>query len=459
VTSSCISRLVLSIVATITILLPAIGATAASTAGTVRVALVSQAVSPGFSVSGGYQLVDQSTGKSIIKLTQGDKWQVKLQGGQIELQGQQGHYGPFSGPVMVRELNYHVGIIAGNGGIIEKNSSDGLVALNGEGKAVAINAAASPTIRSADGSGIFTGGGGLNLVSLTEGAESRRYRGSLEFRVENGNLTVVNELNVEDYLRGVVPAEVPATWPAEALKAQAVAARNFALQRVEATRGRTFNVACDQSSQVYKGYDAESPNTDKAVEETRGVVMLNSGSLITAFFHSSSGGYTENCEDVWNNALPYIKCKVDPYDKNDRYYNWQENYSAEQITDQLKNAGYNFKRVTELEELARTTSGARVEKIAVKGEGLAGEPLRVEISNADKVRIALGLKSALFTLNKVYDKDKNLTGVNITGSGWGHGLGLSQWGAYGMAKQGYNYQDILKYYYSGINITTGYGRS
>lgn len=457
--SSHISRLVLAIVATITILLPAAGAAAAIAPGTVRVALVKQADTLGFKVSGNYQLVDQSTEQVIIKLDQGESWQVKLQDGRIELQGRQGRYGSFSGPVMIRELNFNIDIIAGSGEKVERTSPDGLVALNGEGKTAFLNTSAIPTVRSAGGTTTLAGSGGVNLVSLTDSEGARRYRGSLEFQVENGKLSAVNELNIEDYLRGVVPAEIPSTWPAEALKAQAVAARNYALQRVESTRGRSFNVANDQSSQVYRGYDAESPATDRAIEETRGVVMLNRGSLITAFFHSSSGGYTENSEDVWNSSLPYLKSKQDPYDKNDRHYNWQIIYTAEQLPGQLKKVGYEFKRVTDIEELARTASGARVEKIAIKGEGVAGEPLRVEISNADNVRIALGLKSALFTLNKVYDKDKNLAGVNISGSGWGHGLGLSQWGAYGMSRQGYNYQDILKYYYSGINLATGYGRS
>ena len=115
--------------------------------------------------------------------------------------------------------------------------------------------------------------------------------------------------------------------------------------------------------------------------------------------------------------------------------------------------------MTDIEELARTASGARIEKIAVSGQGATGEPIRVVISNADKVRIALGLKSSLFTLEKVCNQKGGLEGVKIRGCGFGHGLGMSQWGAYGMAEQGYNYQDILKYYYSGVSIAGDYGRT
>ena len=124
----------------------------------------------------------------------------------------------------------------------------------------------------------------------------------------------------------MVPAEIPPSWPKEALKAQAVAARNCALQQVEVSRGSKYNLLDDQLSQVYRGYDAETPATNEAVEETRGMVMTSQGRLITAFFHACSGGFTENSEDVWLEQLPYIKGKADPYDKNDKHYDWQVDY-------------------------------------------------------------------------------------------------------------------------------------
>jgi len=434
-------------------------ASAATAPGTIRVALVREADSLEFKVTGNYQLVDQSTGKEIAKLERGDNWLVKLQGNKIELRVRQDTYGPFKGPVLVRELSFSATITGASGSGTERHSIDGLMAIGATGKVVSLSPSGNPSVVTATGTSALSGdGGGTNLVSLTGDAETRRYRGNMEFRVEDGKLAAVNELNIEDYLRGVVPAEIPASWPAEALKAQAVAARNYALQRAEVTRGRSYNVTSDQYSQVYKGYDAESPATNRAVEETRGVVMLDRGNLVTAFFHASSGGYTENSEDVWKYPLPYIKSKTDPFDKNDRHYNWQVDYTAEQLAQQLQKAGYNFKEVNDIEELARTASGKRVEKIAVEGEDPDGKPLRVEIFNADSVRLALGLKSALFTMQKDYDKDKNLTGVSISGSGWGHGLGMSQWGALGMAEQGYSYQDILKYYYIGITLAGDYGR-
>lgn len=427
--------------------------------GTVRVALENKAETASFTTAGDYELVDQSSGKPLLRLGQGETWQVKIKSGMIEVRGPAKNYGPFTGPVMVREAAAGTAVIInGRGERTYKSSTAGLNVINGAGQDFSLNSVGNPSVRTAVGKMSLSGNGDLNLISYTGSAGSKRYRGSIEFRVESGKLTVVNELNIEDYLRGVVASEMPASWPAEALKTQAVAARNFALQRVESTRGSSFNVTCDQSSQVYGGYDAESPATNKAVEDTRGMVMLSGGNLVAAYFHSSSGGYTENSEDVWVAKLPYLRWKEDPFDKNDAYYNWQVNYTTDQLKEKLAGAGYEFSKVTDLQELARTSSGARVKKIAVKGETPSGKTLTVEIYNADNIRIALGLKSALFTFVKKYDKNKKLTGVSFTGSGWGHGLGISQYGVRGMARAGYNYQDILKYYYTGAILAKDYGR-
>ncbi|MCL6561143.1 MAG: SpoIID/LytB domain-containing protein, partial [Firmicutes bacterium] len=405
-------------------------------------------------------LVDQSTDKVITRLREGENWQVRLENNRIVLEkkGQKELYGPFANTAGVKESGTMASVRAAGGDIVEKEVS-GLVVMNQSGKVRIIEAGMEPVVRGVAGSAALSKSKGLNLVSLDSGAGFKRYRGNMEFVVEGGKLAAVNELNIEDYLKGVVPSEIPGHWPAEALKAQAVAARNFAMKRVQTSRGGTYNLTNDQYSQVYGGYDAENPATNKAVDETRGMVMLSRGELVTAYFHSSSGGFTENCEDVWREQLPYIKTREDPFDKNDRHYDWQVTYTVEQLKEKLASAGYEFDTVTDIEELARTSSGARVEKLAVKGTDKDDKPVRIEISNADNVRIALGLKSALFTFNKVFDKDKRLSGVTVKGSGWGHGLGMSQWGAQGMAKAGYNYQDILKYYYTGIKLVPGYGRS
>lgn len=444
------------------VLLPAVAAASGAAApGTVRVVLEKDSEDLGFKVTGNYQLVDLSTGRILSDLKPGAVWQVRQNGSRIEMQSGGTRLGPFSGPVAVREALFHIGIISGSGNQVEKYSREDLVVLGGDGSPVALERT-QPVVRSASGTASLTGvAEGLQLVALTGSGGTTRYRGGMEFRVENGALLAINELNIEDYLRGVVPREMPAGWPEEALKAQAVAARNYALQRVEATRGSSYNVSNDRLSQVYGGYDAESPATSRAVDATRGLVMEYGDRLITAFFHSCSGGSTENAEDIWGNPVPYIRGREDPYDKNDRYYDWRVEYTADQLAVQLRSYddGYDFAEIDDLEELARTSSGLRVEKMAVTGTDSGGRSVRTVIAPADKVRFALGLRSAMFTLNKVYDQNRKLSGVVISGNGWGHGLGMSQWGARGMAEQGYNFQDILQYYYTGIGLDSGYGRS
>jgi stage II sporulation protein D len=232
--------------------------------------------------------------------------------------------------------------------------------------------------------------------------------------------------------------------------------RNYALQRVRETRNASFDVTGDQYSQVYSGYNGETGATNRAVDDTAGVVMLNRGILIPSFFHSSSGGFTENTEDVWLTIVPSVRTKKDPYDQNDSHYNWQVNYTADQLIELLKNEG-EFRTIRDI-SFVTTTSGARMQEMTVTGVDAQGNTLRVKVSNADRVRMTLGLKSALFTMDKSYNKDENISGVRITGSGFGHGLGMPQYGARGMAQQGLTYRDILQFYFTDITIVNNYGR-
>ncbi|MDD4334532.1 MAG: SpoIID/LytB domain-containing protein [Desulfotomaculaceae bacterium] len=433
------------------------GDAGAASAGTVRVALVRDCADFSFQVSGNYEIVDQATGRVLAVLKQGEKMQVGLKGKRISLSGSRSDYGTLKGPLLVREARSSASVINSSNRVMEQSIA-ALMAVNGDGRTISLGSSEAPTVRSSSKTVQLTGGSdGLNLVTLNSASAGKRYRGDMEFLLEDGGLTAVNVLNIEDYLRGVVPAEILSYWHPEALKAQAVAARNYVMERAATSRG-SFDVYCDMTSQVYGGYDAESSSTSKAVEETRGIIMLSGNRVVSAFYHSSSGGCTENSEDVWNNAVSYIKGKSDPYDKNGDHYNWQVSYTTDQLIKKLASAGYKFKKITDIKELARTSSGQRVKKIEIKGEGTDGKPLTVVINNADNVRMALGLKSSLFQLTRQYDKQKNLTGVEITGSGSGHGLGMSQYGARGMAEEGYKYQDILKYYYSGIELAGDYGR-
>ncbi|MEG3070375.1 MAG: SpoIID/LytB domain-containing protein [Candidatus Syntrophopropionicum ammoniitolerans] len=328
-----------------------------------------------------------------------------------------------AGPLLVREASCRAAIVNSSGRVTEQGMATSQ-AVNGDGRVRALDTSRAPTVRSANKTMELAGGSDtLNLITLSSSTSAAvRYRGDMEFTLEGGVLTAVNVLNIEDYLRGVNRRKYHPTGDPEALKAQAVAARNYALESAQTSRG-IFDVRCDVSSQVYGGYDAESPATNNAVDETRGMVMLEGNRMVSAFFHSCSGGYTENSEDVWNNSLSYIQTKPDPYDYNDVYYNWHVNYTTEQLIKKLSSAGYEFTEIEDIKELAYTESGERVKKLQITGKGESEKPVTVVISNADNVRIALDLKSSLFRLTKKYDRDKNLAGVEIEGSGWATGWG------------------------------------
>ncbi len=426
--------------------------------GTVRVGLAQQAAQVEFSIAGDYELISVSDQKVLVSLKPGERWQARADSGRISLFQNGRFFQSLTGPLQVRSGLSRVAVLAGSGEL--RNLSPGketIILGAGGGTSPADSDLSGLYVLSARGLAPLLPARGPNLITLYNEEGVRRYRGSLEIRTAGEGLTVINELPLEEYLYGVVPAEMPASWPAEALKAQAVAARSYALAQLGTYEKYGFDLLATQSSQVYKGYDGENPATTKAVQETRGVVLTYHGLPVNALFHSSSGGYTENSEDVWKERLAYIRARPDPEDRNDRHYNWQVIYTKEQLIEQLKSKEYEFQDVFDLTELERTATGKRVKRLAIKGLNQEGKPVVEEISKADRVRAVLGLKSAFFTMQKDYDGQQKLVKVTFCGNGWGHGLGMSQYGARGLAQKGYSYQDILRYYYSGVTVSGNYG--
>lgn len=287
----------------------------------------------------------------------------------------------------------------------------------------------------------------------------------MEFRLDNNNtLTAINELSLEKYLYGVVPSEMPSSWGAEALKAQAVAARNYALRQRGSLRfsGQGYDVVATDLSQVYRGYTGEKATTTEAIDATKGVVMLADGKPIDAVYHSSSGGATENSEEVWTYPSSYLKTKPDPLDLNALHYNWQYPTSGEmsmsQVAAKLKAyKGWSFGTITNVVAEQMTSSGNRIMVLRIEGKDTAGNPLTQRLSKADSVRSAFGLKSGPREVVVNLGLDLLPTGIIFKGSGWGHGLGMSQWGAKGMAEAGNEYRSILQYYYTGVTIADNYG--
>ena len=275
--------------------------------------------------------------------------------------------------------------------------------------------------------------------------DGRRYRGALELRHKSGGLTAVNIVPVDGYLRSVGPEEMPVDWPAEAIKAQSVAARSFAL----ASRGRHasegYDLCTTTHCQLYTGTTAEKSASNAAIKATRGEVLTYGGKPIEALFHTDSGGMTENSEDVWGSHVPYLRAAKDTPAKT---MPWTKAISRADLERKLAAKGHDIGKVRSLvlSPLAigrsakdRTASG-RVKTMTVKGtKGTA-------TLSGTTWRSLLGLKSTLFDAKLAKDM------VTFTGYGSGHGLGISQWGAERMAAKGASYAEILHHYYTGTKM-------
>lgn len=263
----------------------------------------------------------------------------------------------------------------------------------------------------------------------------RWYRGRTRLIRQGGSLTAINHVDIEDYLYSVVGAEAISTWPIEALKAQAVAARSYALYKRSSGSNGIYDVDTTVGTQVYKGLDSEYTTTHQAVNETLGQIMTYQDQVILAAFHSSSGGHTENVEDVWTSPLPYLRAVVD-YDHQAPVFEWNQIFPVSKIRNLV--AGVGNIRTMQPEQM---TPHGRVVTMKVIGDrGTA-------TLTGKKLRKTLNLRSTLF---RVSTDGNNLT---VRGRGFGHGLGLSQWGAYYLAKQGINYHQILTHYYQNAQLT------
>lgn len=247
----------------------------------------------------------------------------------------------------------------------------------------------------------------------------------------------VISLSMTDYLVGVVAAEMPASFPVEALKAQAVVARTYTLRSLESGRKLTDST----STQVYKDnsqlrnlwgseYDKYYSKIYNAVTSTENIAIYYNGNYIDAVYHSTSNSYTENAENVWGNSIPYLQSVSSSWDQSASSY--YKTITKEEAT--IINL-LGIENLDTIEILERNSSG-RVEKVQMGSKIFSGVELRG----------ILGLRSADFEITK----DNEV--ITITTKGYGHGVGMSQYGAKGMAEEGYNYIDILKYYYTNVDV-------
>lgn len=266
----------------------------------------------------------------------------------------------------------------------------------------------------------------------------RWFRGrTLVIPTEKG-LTAVNWVDLEEYLYSVIGGEMNSSWPQEALKAQAIAARTYALYKREQQRNNPIFDLGDTPDrwQIYKGVSSESRNTYAAVDSTAGQVLTYDNRIILSVFHACSGGHTENVEDVWGNPLPYLRA-VQDFDQNIKECNWSRTFTPGEISSRISGVGNVRDMIIESLSPFRSVKTLRI----VGDQG-------TKVLKGEAVRTALKLRSTRFTLNK--DANGNFT---LQGLGFGHGLGMSQWGAYNLAKQGANHLQILGHYYKGVALT------
>ena len=317
------------------------------------------------------------------------------------------------------------------------------------------------------------------------------YRGSLRFLRSSGNdMAAINVLPLEEYLYSVVPKEVSASWNEEVLKAQAVAARTFTITSLNKFAKYGFNLDNTTASQVYGGVDAEHPRTTAAVDATKGEIVLYNGAPASIYYHASSGGRTANSEDVWSSALPYLRSVEDPYEnpKEATHGKWEISYTKEELKSALAQRGVN---IGDIVDVVTEYSDGHATKLTFVGTNGSKSYTK------DNIRVPLSLKSTNFTLtksgklpeksilSKVFPSaraGKSLASIGkntanhskalansfgsseifsgsakdytFTGGGWGHGVGMSQWGAKGMADNGFTYKEILTHYFTGVQVET-----
>lgn len=296
--------------------------------------------------------------------------------------------------------------------------------------------------------------------------DDNQYRGRLELSVNGqGRIRVVNILDLEDYLKGVIGGEMGEVGREayEALKAQAVASRTYALRKLQTQQNAPFDIKATAQDQFYGGYLLEKESSNRAVRETRGLILVYHGEPIHALYHSTCGGRREDGKNVWPELdFPYLKGGVDDLGwgtlcQDSPNFRWIEEWSGEELDNIIRRALVSMgvsevpapgEVLRDIRILNRFKSG-RVKELLVKFSShrytFVGDQIRRVLRRPDGSL----LRSTLFKLQILRDGRGRIKAVMAIGFGNGHGVGMCQWGAIGMAKRGYRFDQILRYYYPG----------
>ncbi|MCL2126183.1 MAG: SpoIID/LytB domain-containing protein [Oscillospiraceae bacterium] len=339
-----------------------------------------------------------------------------------------------------------------------------------------------------------------------------KYNGGFQYARRSGMLlTVVNYVDIEDYVKGILPYEMSNSWPIEALKAQACCARTYALSSLNTHSAHGVDLCVTEHCQVYRGRGSANELTDRAVDETASMYVTYNGDLCTTYYASSNGGASESCENVWNESIPYLRGVIDPYEADVASripnYNWTVRYTQDEITQRMRNRGYNCATIVKMAVSAYTPTGNVLSVTLTDANGAT-----YVLSKRERITTTLGVPTQRFNIgNSVYapagifvnmpmqriDADTQMFAVGsdsvvlavsgmpvfainasgsieavsgefiadagdngmingsfvINGSGNGHNVGMSQWGAYSMAEyHGMSFIDIIKFYYTGVDV-------
>lgn len=331
-----------------------------------------------------------------------------------------------------------------------------------------------------------------NKMTIVRGGTAKEYRGDIIIeRLDNSDMTVTNSVSLDEYLFSVVPLEIGGNVNAEAMKAQAVVARTYAINSLGKHKKLNFDLCETTHCQVYSGFGSETKNSIEAVSKTSGEIVKYLGKLAAVFYFGSSGGSTENVQNVWGSKIPYLISVDDKYEsKNSLNYNWEKEISASKLKEMMVNKGYSIGNILDMVVTERSTTN-RV--TALKFFGSNGEKLFLR----EACRMIIGGYSQLFDIKTDADmtlfngKSKSIgrlssvkvmtsAGLNevkkvemvsiasgnsgnskvplipskyiISGRGYGHAVGMSQEGAIGMGSEGYSYVEILKHYFPGTTV-------
>ncbi|MFA5527085.1 MAG: SpoIID/LytB domain-containing protein [Peptostreptococcales bacterium] len=323
--------------------------------------------------------------------------------------------------------------------------------------------------------------------------DNKTFRGGFIFKnAPNNNMTVINYLSLDEYLFGVLPREMAPNSPLEALKAQAVAARSYTIKKMNNHASDHFDLCNSTHCQVYGGYSDEQSSTTRSVMETSGKVLLYLGIPIDAFYHSNSGGYTENAENIWVSVVPYLKGVKDIFSPE---YLWEATYTPVELETLLKEKGLYKGSIKDI-YIAEVSEYLSVQRLVIQGtmgdivlekdnirsvlgyntikslkfNVIKGTELYVEnnvvkngidlgniyILNGDGAIVRMNNSSIIYSTNgKTTQSYENVAThvYKFSGTGYGHSVGMSQAGAKKMAELGYNYKEILTHYYTDVVLT------